>query len=170
MKATLLIKKKSLPSLFIESVVSELNPEFQRLRPELVERKRNEGWTWMTTSGNAIRVENTLEGVVIDLNCRRHAMTGDNGLSYFLVKIEGETQTKRRDWLVRHKESLSDAPWYEIGVMPRFEIELPPGYSVCQNASGFDLKIGKLFLKRVPRTPLAWSRLESYAWGHLEGR
>ena len=103
----------------ISTTIGELNPVMQRLDPILSSIRSDQNWTWITTSGNKIRVSVVDEHVKIDLDTRRCAMSNSyNGVGRILNAIEKHS-IPRKQWIVEVFESSSDADWHLWGVSPR---------------------------------------------------
>ena len=107
-----------------------LNPCMQNLHRDLTHKLWNEKWTWVTTSGNCIRVTQIESGVQVDIDSRRHALHADNGVAAYLYAVKALTGVPFEQWHVISLESLSCAPWYEKGVERSYlEVPAPVGTS-----------------------------------------
>lgn len=109
------------------AVESILDPTFNSRSEQRLSQLKNgsstgEKWTWVTSTGNAIRVWQTTNTdhqtiIAIELSSRRHALNDKhNGVGRYLLELEKQSGINRRDWKLIMLESMSDDPWWKCGV------------------------------------------------------
>ena len=140
---------------FIEESIQEFSPRYnknsKRNSSKVIKNEdgtvtlkgttTGELWTWVTTSGNAIKCWSTynISGhsvVAIELDCsRRSARDGKNGVGIIIQAIEEFCELRREYWNVIWVESHSSEDWHNYGVTQDKEPERVEIGSVYDNES-----------------------------------